>query len=282
VDAVRQDRGRLDAPWLATNWGSDLLLATHSSAYLRGIRSVLAHCGYYRAACHRDVALARAFGFRGAVVGIWPTPGGIDIDQTARHVASGPPSTRRGVVAKAAMTANTRGQVVLDAVESCADALAGWELCLYDVHPQLDRRAADLAAQARMMYTRLSLQDGKPAPQMLATIGRARVSISLNRFDGLSNALVEAMALAAFPLLSTGGCGRELALAGRTALFVDPDDVPSVSAALRRVISDDRLVDRAAARNRDLVERHLDRSRIRARIVDSYERIAADRVASAA
>jgi hypothetical protein len=284
VDAVWRSRGPIAAPWLATNWGSDLLVARDSPVYRPGVRSVLSHCGYYRCVCHRDVALARAFGFRGRVIGIWPTPGGFDLDSLDPDVLARPPSTRRAVVLKGAVTANTRGHVGFEAIERCADLLTGWEIAIYDAHPDVEEHAKRFARDAGTTYSHLSSQDGARLPhaQMLAAVGRARVSISLNRFDGTSNALIEAMSLGAFCVGPAGGCGMEIAIPGTSALFVPADDGDAVTSALRRALTDDELVDRAAVVNRSLVARHLDLHRLQDQVIDSYERIVADHRARAA
>src|SRR5581483_3594231 len=121
-------------------WGSDLLWGGRTETFRPALRSVLAHCDYYRATCHRDVALARAFGFRGRALGCWPSPGGLDLGHV-RRFAVGPPSSRRAIVVKGQLSANSRGDVALDAVERCADVLGGWELVGHTMHPDVAARA---------------------------------------------------------------------------------------------------------------------------------------------
>ena len=115
-----------------------------------------------------------------------------------------------------------------------------------------------------------------PRDDLLAMHARARVSIGLNRSDGLSTSFLEAIAMGSFPVQADTACGRELTPAGRGALFVPHDDVDAVAAALRRALTDDALVDGAAAINAHVTAEFLDRRRIRARVLDAYDRVVTD------
>lgn len=276
--ARRRRDGRLGAPWLVTNWGSDV--SWWGRLPMRGplIRSVLGSCDYYGAECHRDVALARAFGLRGQVVGVWPVAGGIDVTHAEVLRAPGPTSARRTIAMKGATGAIGCGDVALEAVERCRDLLDGWELCLYQAPGVIVERARALAEGGGMRCTHVSKPSASEAAHddLLAMHGRARVSIGLNHSDGLSTSFLEAVAMGSFPVQSRTSCGNELTPPGRGALFVPPSDVDAVSAALRRALTDDALVDAGAELNARLVREHLDRRRTRARVLDAYERIVCD------
>jgi glycosyltransferase involved in cell wall biosynthesis len=72
---------------------------------------------------------------------------------------------------------------------------------------------------------------------------RASVVVSLSRFEGCSNVVMEAMACGAPLVVSDIAAHR--ALLGDAALFVDPDDAPAAAGAIESV-----LLDRDAARDR--------------------------------
>lgn len=284
VDAVRRGGQQVDAPWLVTNWGSDILWYGRQRTYVPRIRAVMEGCDWFCAECHRDVALARAFGFRGQVVGVWPVAGGVDLAHAERLRAPGPPSQRRAIALKGAVSANGQGQRALEAIVRNADLLDGWELCGYQMNHLLAERAAEFAASAGMRYTQLSGEDSRQSThdELLAMHGRARVHVGLNRSDALSTSFLEAIAMGAFPVQSSSSCGGEITPPGRGALFVPALDVDAVAAAVRTALSDDALVDAADPVNARAVAEHLDRRRTRARIVDAYERIYLERHWSAA
>jgi glycosyltransferase involved in cell wall biosynthesis len=278
VERLRRQRGAVGARWLVTNWGSDIFRYGRSRLHAPLIRAVLAGCDYYGSECHRDVAIARAFGLRGQVVGVWPVAGGIDVSKMSLLRLPGPTSARRAVSMKGLVGEFPQRQVILEAIERCASLLEGWELCGYQMDPRLEVSVQDLADNVGMRYTRLSLSSAWESAhdELLAMHGRSRVSLSLNRTDGLGTSFLEAMAMGSFPIHSAGSCGSELTPPGRGALFLPATDVDAVSEALRRALTDDVLVDEAAAINARVAAEHLDRRKTRARVIDAYERIACD------
>jgi glycosyltransferase involved in cell wall biosynthesis len=169
------------------------------------------------------------------------------------------------------------GDVAFEAVERCGDLLTGWELCAYQMHADLDDRARDFVDRIGARYSRLSFTTARDSPHdaMLAMHGRSRVSLALNRSDALSTSFLEAMAMGSFPVHSWTSCGNELAADGFGALFVPPDDVDAVEAALRRALTDDQLVDAARPPNSWAVEEHANRRLVRELVLDAYERIVA-------
>ncbi|MBF6620156.1 MAG: hypothetical protein ITG02_07980 [Patulibacter sp.] len=273
--AAHELLGGFDAPWLATNWGSDLFWNGRSPAVAPRLREVLSTCDYYCAECHRDIGLARAFGFRGEVLGVWSVAGGVDPQLAVAHRAPGPPSARRTIALKGVDNFFGRAEVGLAAIRRCAPLLEGWELCGYQMDEPVRVQAVALADEIGMRYTHMSGADLRTSTyeEILAMHGRARVSLGLNLTDGVSSSFFEALVMGSLPLQGRGSCGYELTPHGHGALFVDARDVDEVTAALERAITDDALVDGAAELNARIATEHVDRDRIRARILDGYERI---------
>lgn len=278
VDGARRRLGELGAPWLLTNWGSDLFWEGRDPRNTARLRSVVGSCDYYGAECHRDVALARAFGLRGRIVGVWPVAGGSDIARVSALRNPGPTSARRTIAIKGIDSIYGQARVGLAALARCGDLVTGWELAGYQMQDASDALARSVAESTGMRYTVLSAHDVRQSSHddLLAMHGRSRVSLGLNRSDGLSTSFLEALTMGSFPVQGHGSCGYELTPDGRGALFVDPRDPDQVEAALRRALTDDELVDRAAEHNYRVAAEHLDRGRVGARIVDMYERILDD------
>jgi glycosyltransferase involved in cell wall biosynthesis len=280
VDGARRVRPELRAvPWLVTNWGSDILWWGRIPTTVPRIRSVVSGCDYYGAECHRDVALARAFGFRGRVVGVWPVAGGMDLEQARALRSVGPPSARRTLAVKGAVNHVGRGNVAFAAVRRCADLLRGWDVATYQLDPALGQEVDAMARQHGFVHRRLSDTHASHSPheELLRMHGRARVSLGLNVTDALSTSFLEALAMGSFPVQSSSSCGHELTPPGRGALFVPAEDEDAVARALRRALTDDALVDDAIAVNDRVADEHLDRHRVRVRVLDAYERILMDR-----
>jgi glycosyltransferase involved in cell wall biosynthesis len=270
--------GRPFPPWIVTNWGSDIYLFGRLAEHAQKIREVLAGCDYYSCECLRDVALAKSFGFAGTVFPVFPNAGGFDLPEIARLRQQGPASARRAVMLKGYQHWGGRALAGLRALERCADRLGGYEVWIYSATPDV-AVAAELFMQSTGVRVVL-LPKGTPHRDILSRHGRARISIGLSISDAISTSLLEAMAMGSFPIQSWTACADEWIEDGRTGLLVPPDDPEAVEAAIRRALSDDGLVDRAAEENLRVTASRLDRERIRPMAVGIYHRVAAERGAA--
>jgi glycosyltransferase involved in cell wall biosynthesis len=89
----------------------------------------------------------------------------------------------------------------------------------------------------------------------LAFYRLATVAALPSRIEGLSQALLEAMALGVPVIASAAGGNAELVYPGETGLLVPPLDPGAWTRALERMLGDAALRARAAAAGRDLVRR---------------------------
>lgn len=276
VDLARGLRGgRLPVPWLQTSWGSDVSMYGRHPNYVGRIESVLRAADYFGSECHRDVALARSMGFQGDCVGVWPVVGGLDVEHVRKLSRQGPTSERRTLAVKGVLGSVARGEVALAALELVGPLMEGYEVCTYQTNEGLEPGFRKVVERNGGTYNCLSMAAASSVPhdEILAMHGRARVSLALNNSDGMSSSFMEAVTAGSFPVHSEGSCGRETVPAGRGAIFVSATDPEDVAAAVRRGLTDDELVDSAREINERASAEYYDRSRIRARILDMYERI---------
>jgi glycosyltransferase involved in cell wall biosynthesis len=259
--------------WIATNWGSDIYLFGRVPAHKERIARILAECDYYSCECRRDVDLARQLGLRGDALPVIPNAGGFDLAEAAALRVSGPPSKRRAIMLKGYQNWAGRALVGLRALERCADLLAGYQVVIHSANDDVGL-AADLFASSTGVET-VVLPPKTSHREVLAHYGKARVSIGLSIGDAISTSFLEALLMGSFPIQSFTSCANEWAEHGRDALLVPPEDPEEVEAALRLALTDDALVDQAAARNWQTATERLDRTRIQPKVVEMYERIAA-------
>lgn len=260
-------------PWIATNWGSDIYLYGPLSEHTEKIKSVLAHCDYYSCECHRDVALAQEYGFKGEVLPVLPIAGGIEVEQMQQYRDPGPTSSRRLIALKGYQHWAGRSLFGLRAIELCADLLKekGYRVAVYLAE-----------ADVRIAAERMAWQTGIPVDiippsthaDMLRLHGRARVSIGVSISDGLSTSALESIAMGSFPIQSNTSCLDEMLREGEHVLMVPPEDPEAIAAAIRRAVTDDALVDRAAALNTQMAFERLSSSVIKPQVIEMYQRIA--------
>jgi glycosyltransferase involved in cell wall biosynthesis len=109
---------------------------------------------------------------------------------------------------------------------------------------------------------------------MLRLYGRARVYIGLSISDAASTALLEAMVMGTFPIQSCTACADEWIVDGKSGFIVPPEDPETIAIAIRRAVSDDKLVDGAAEINGRVARERLDQSVIRPQVVAMYKKVA--------
>lgn len=261
-------------PWVVSNWGNDIYLFGRLREHTDRIRHLLAACDYYYCECHRDIQLARDYGFRGEVLGVVPGGAGFDLEEARRLRTPGPTSARRYIALKGYQGLRGRGLFGLRALELCADALRDYKIAVYLAD-------ADIAVAVELFRqdTGLNVETippGRPHEEMLRLHGAARASIGLSISDAASTSAFEAMVMGSLPIQSDTACLCDWAHVGETALMVPPHDPERIAAAVRRAVSDDALVDHAAETNLRLAAERLDQTVIKSQVVGAYEKIAAE------
>jgi glycosyltransferase involved in cell wall biosynthesis len=256
--------------WIVTNWGSDIYYFGHLQEHSDRIKAVLAACDYYSCECHRDVVLGRAFGFKGSVLPVLPNTGGFDLKKAAQFRQAGTVSSRRLILLKGYHNWVGRALVGLQAISLCADQLKDYRVLIYSAGPEV-RKAAKKVSQT----TGIPMDFIPPCSHddMLRMYGHARVYIGLSISDAISTSLLEAIVMGAFPIQSCTACTDEWIEDGQTGLVVPPEDPEPVAAAIRRAVSDDALVDRAAEINIRMAGERLSYSLIKSQVVSMYQEI---------
>jgi hypothetical protein len=257
-------------PWIVTNWGADLHLFARLAAHADPIRQVLAACDYYDCESQRDVALGRALGFRGEVLPVTPNGGGFDLEHCRRLRQPGPTSARRLIMLKGYQGWVYRALVGLRAIEMCADVLQGYRVAVYCAGPDVEL-AAELASRSTGIP--IDLIPRSTHEDMLRLHGQARISIGLSISDGCSTSFLEALMMGSFPIQSSTASADEWVQDGETGFLVPPEDTETIARAIRRALTDDALVDRAADLNARVAAERLDAAKIRATVIAAYERI---------
>lgn len=268
---ARKEYRKQFPPWIVTNYGSDIYLFGRLAEHADRIRAVLAACDYYSCECQRDVHLAKQMGFRGEVLPVLPNTGGFDLTRVAQLKQPGYTSARRFILLKGYQGWAGRGLVGLRAIALCANELQGYRIAIYLATPEV-KIAAELLSQSTGLP--IDLIPFCPHDEMLRWYGRARIYIGLSISDAISTSLLEAIVMGAFPIQSCTACADEWIVDGEMGFIVPPEDPDPIAAAIRRAVSDDALVDRAAELNARLVRERIDQKIIRPQVIAMYEKVA--------
>lgn len=199
---------------------------------------------------HADVDVARKLGLTGLALPL-ALPTRIDLDQLT-HKMPLPPSRRRTI------TIETRGdpseRVVLETFGLCADLLQDYMTVVYGPpYKMVDDAVTRVLRTGRFPIMRPNHQSAPGGPEL---VGSSRVFVAASqRGGGPDLGLLQAAALGAFPI-QIGDPGRlNLSDHHLNGLAVAATDSDGLKSALTRTLTDDDLVDQAAAKNLAVVRR---------------------------
>jgi glycosyltransferase involved in cell wall biosynthesis len=212
-------------------------------------------------------------GLKGEVLPIVPNGGGFDLRRAAELKHPGKTSARRLILLKGYHGWAGRALVGLRAIELSADVLQGYRIAIYMASPEV-RIAAELLSKKTGIP--IELVPHCSHVEMMRLYGQARIYVGLSISDAISTSLLEALVMGAFPIQSCTSCADEWIVDGESGFIVPPEDPEPVSAAIRRVISDDHLVDQAAEINWKTAESRLDENILRPQVIAMYEKVVSE------
>jgi glycosyltransferase involved in cell wall biosynthesis len=262
--------------WIYSSWGSDIYLFASQSEHLDKITSVLDATDYLITDCERDISLARQYGFRGEVLGVFPTGGGFEVEKQQRAIQR-PVAQRRTIALKGIMRSESVGRatVALEAFGKCADVLVGHKVVIYSADGETLSKAASIKETTGID---IDLLPQTTHDEFVRFLGGTKLSIALNISDGTPNTMLESMMMGAFPIQSDTVSTREWIEHGVNGLLVDPDNADNVANAIRRVIDNDSLLETAATANQAMIREKLQRERLGEEVVEIYRKVLAETV----
>ena len=250
-------RDRISEPfprWLATNWGSDIFYFGRQPDHARQIRRVCEAIDLYSCECHRDLALGRKFGYRGPDLPVLPNSGGIDIEHVLSLRDAAPPSQRKLIMVKGYDHFAGRAMISLAVLERFAAQLRDYTIVLFSVGARPHARALQLANAGTL---NIKIIGWAPHDEILRHFGNARIYLGISISDAISTSVLEAMAMGAFPIQTDTSCCAEWFIDGKTGFAVSPEEFETICARFGTALTDDALVDSAAAKNLEIIESRL-------------------------
>jgi len=241
-------------PWLATNWGSDIYHFGTEPGHAPQIRRLCETIDLYSCECHRDIDLARDFGYRGPHLPVLPNSGGMDVERLLALRDPSPPSARKIIMVKGYDHFAGRAMISLAILERLADRLRDYTIVMFSVGARPRARAIELA-EAKVLDIRVV--DWATHDDILRQFGQARLYLGISISDAISTSVLEAMVMGAFPIQTNTSCCAEWFIDGTSGFAVPVDDFEFICDRFERALNDDALVDAAAATNLDIIRSQL-------------------------
>ena len=258
--------------WIATNWGSDIYLYGKFPEHREKIKELLSSCDFYSCETARDARLAEEFGFCGTILPIIPNSGGFDLKKLELWKSNVKPSKRKIIMLKGYQGWAGRALVGIRALERCSDLLTGYHIVVYTASGTDIEIASKLFSIGANVDLTI-LPPGQTHETIMRYHGMARISIGLSISDAISTSFLEAIAMGSFPIQSNTACAEEWIIDGRTGIIVPSEDPEIIERAIRRALSDDEMVDRAAEENWQTVVERLDHNKVKNIAIGMYEKV---------
>jgi glycosyltransferase involved in cell wall biosynthesis len=200
-----------------------------------------------------------------------PGTGGIDVTSLLQYRCD-PPSSRRMILwPKAYDSPWSLALPVFEAIKLIWAHIQPCHIHMLAMTPQTRMWYWELPEEIRAYC---HCEQKIPREKVLTLMGQARIMLAPSLVDGIPNALYEAMAAGAFPIVSPLETIRTLVEDETNVLFARNLYPPEIAEAIRRAMSDDALVDKAAENNLELVQRVANRAVIGPQVVEFYEQLA--------
>lgn len=268
----------LPCPWLYSSWGSDLdVYARLSKGTCAEVKNILHNVDVYIAECHRDLRLAKEFGYENAFGGFFPAFGGVprEVIESAKKNFI-PPSKRKKIFLKG--RDNTYGEdpigramLAINAFDECSDLLSDFEIVIAQPSNSIKDRIRTLSLDKKIKVKLLKYESYYT---ILSLLKESRLFISLTSNDGLPSSLVEAMTYGAFPIHSDLESIREWIYQGKNGFLVPITRTEDPKKYLEIALQDDDMVDHAASMNIQIIEALLSERVIKPRTIDMYSKVA--------
>lgn len=263
-------------PWIYSSWGSDIFFFGRRPDHQPRIREVLSSCDYYIADCNRDVELAKDFGLRGEVLGVFPAAGGFDLKRLRQLGSRVPVHARKVIAVKGYQDEDWGGRAfnALEALRLSAAELKEYEVVVFSATSDVKSRAESLTKETGI---KLSVLPQSPSDEIIRLMGRARIAMGVGLTDGTPISMLEAMIMGAFPIQADTVSTAEWIRDGESGFIVPAEEPERIARALQRALADDHLVEQAAKLNTVVADERLDQEILRPRIVEMYKRAATKR-----
>lgn len=237
-------------PLIVSIWGNDFTLHASATAQLgEYTRRTLQRVDALHADCHRDIRLAKEWGFSlEKPYRVLPGGGGIQLELF--HLPATPPN-RPVVINPRGFRAYIRNDAFFRAVP-----------LVLTQRPETQFICTNMAREAQAKHwvgelgiaDRVELLPIQTRSQMAELFRQAQVVVSPSTHDGTPNTLLEAMACGCFPIVGDLESLREWINPGENGLLVDPGDPQALAGAMLTALSQPELRQRAAEVNLHLVE----------------------------
>ena len=255
--------------WFYSCWGSDIRWYEKFPDHRQKITQVLSKCDALFCEDQDNIDKAvQTYGFDGSILKV-PAPGGIHVDYYNNKFKKVSTSERKYILVKGYTGWVYKPETVFEAIKLCSDEIIknGLKIVIY-LPGEIDKYVFEMKSLGLDVELFNATEDYDKVMNLFAG---AKINIAASLSDGIPNSMLESMLMGAFPIQSFSPGATEFIVNGKNGYLLDCLDVDSYAKTIKRVISDDKLLNEAAVYNAKIIKQKLDYNLVRNKVLNFYK-----------
>lgn len=257
-----------DLKWIYSCWGNDLYYYKNFKEHKSQIIKVLHRVNFIHTDCKRDFDIAKSLGFKGKYLGVIPGGTGYKLDELQKIKI--PVEQRKIILVKGYEHIFGRGLNIIKALEEITEEIKDYEVVVFAAHSIV----IEYIKQKKLPFNTLD-RHGLKHYEVLELMGKALVYIGNSISDGMSNTLLEAIVMGAFPIQSNpGNVSEEIINNNINGLIINnPESTLEIKNLILDALKDKKRLIEAEKINSDIAISRLDFKKNRHKVIAIYNSI---------
>tara|TARA_B110000037_G_scaffold218792_1_gene282504 strand:+ start:968 stop:2116 length:1149 start_codon:yes stop_codon:yes gene_type:complete len=257
--------------WIVTNWGSDLYFFYKKKKFKENLKKVLQLSNFYSAECRRDYKMAKKIGIKATFLDCVTNSGGIPLQSVKKINKKQLTSSRKIILIKGYHGLFGLALNSIKAIQKISQHLREYTIVVYSADQIVVDYCNSISKKLDLKFQIYSNNTNLTQKEMYGLFSKAKVYIGISKSDGISTALLESMALGAFPIQSNTSCANEWILNNKTGYILPPYNIKLISKKILLAINNDKQVDLAAKLNWKTIVKRADSNKIKMIIRKIYK-----------
>jgi glycosyltransferase involved in cell wall biosynthesis len=255
---------RKEDPFLKIGETNDLYYYKNFKEHRSAIIKVLKRVNLIHTDCQRDFDIAKSLGFNGKYLGIIPGGTGYKLDELQKFKI--PVGQRKLILVKGYEHIFGRGLNIIKALEEITKEIKDYEVVVFAAHPIV----IEYIKQKKLPFNALD-RHGLKHDEVLELMGKALIYIGNSISDGMSNTLLEAIVMGAFPVQSNPGKVTEEIINDKNGLIINnPESTLEIKNLILDTLNDRQRLINASKINSEIAKTRLDFETNRNKVLAIY------------
>ena len=257
-----------EQPFVLSTWGNDFSLHAPSNRMMGQLTEIaLARADVLHTDCHKDLRLAKLWGYQGEKHLVLPGSGGVKLSDFSPEGRT-KETEEIVIINPRGLRAYVRNDVFFEAVSLVAKKYKHLRV----ICPGMKNSSlVNKWLHQFSIVDKVDLLPLLPHSKMAALYRKASIVVSPSTHDGTPNSLLEAMASGCFPIVGEIESIREWITPGVNGLLVDPNDANDLANQIIEAIENPDLRERAADINLQIIKERASYSLGMEKVAELYD-----------